>query len=321
MTKKIISALLAFTMLFMTACGNSSQADTSKADTTTTSIKTTNSDKDDSSDVEKAATTTTTPQKAPTTSDISSKTDAKYSNTTKATTTTTSQTMTTTKQQTATTTQATYTFKPVQTTKATTTYTTKATSKATSATMATQPAAKKSALDLAYEAMVKCNPTQAHIDLIVKDLNNYVASKGFCAKTILYKDFYPFVDKNNKPTFDYNVGVAFGNCSFYEGWAQDFAASRYYEGKKTLEQAREYYKKQLKEHCDFQINRINDLYKEEKKNVSQADTIYYCVMIYKDYTSAMQRLDLQKKYTSFKAYVMTIGYCTWPSSWGPFKPV
>ena len=311
MTKKIISALLALTMLFMTACGEDNSTDTSKADTTTTTSVTEQTE-DSSSDNEDTTTTTTQETTTTTTAETSKKEET--TTTTKATEQ--SKATTTTKQAVATTTQATTkaTAEPAQTTKTTTNATTKATTKAT------QPAKNKTALDLAYEAMVKCNPTQAHIDLIVNDLNNYIASKGFCAKTVLYKNFYPFVDKNNKPTFDYNVGVAFGNCSFYEGWAQDFAASRYYEGKMTLEQAREYYKKQLKEHCDFQINRINDLYKEEKKNGSQADTIYYCVMIYKDYTSAMQRPDLQKKYNSFKAYVMTIGYDSWPSSWGPFKP-
>lgn len=311
MTKKIISALLALTMLFMTACGEDNSTDTSKADTTTTTSVTEQTE-DSSSDNED--TTTTTTQKTTTTTTAETSKKEETTTTTKATEQ--SKATTTTKQAVATTTQATTkaTAEPAQTTKTTTNATTKATTKAT------QPAKNKTALDLAYEAMVKCNPTQAHIDLIVNDLNNYIASKGFCAKTVLYKNFYPFVDKNNKPTFDYNVGVAFGNCGFFEGWAQDFAASSYYEGKMTLEQAREYYKKQLKEHCDFQINRINDLYKEEKKNGSQADTIYYCVMIYKDYTSAMQRLDLQKKYTSFKAYVMTIGYATWPSSWGSFKP-
>ena len=36
MTKKTISALLALTMLFMTACAEDNSTDTSKADTTTT---------------------------------------------------------------------------------------------------------------------------------------------------------------------------------------------------------------------------------------------------------------------------------------------
>lgn len=118
MTKKIISALLALTMLFMTACGADNSTDTSKADTTTTTVTEQDSSEiDSSSDSEE--TTTTTAETTSATSDTTTTTENS------TTTTTTTQATTTTKNSTQATTQA--AAKPVQTTKATTKSTTKAT--------------------------------------------------------------------------------------------------------------------------------------------------------------------------------------------------
>ncbi len=117
MSKKIISAFLALTMLFMTACGDSSQADTSKADTTTTAAEQDNSEADSSSDSEE--TTTTTAETTSTTSDTTTTTENSTT-----TTTTKAQATTTTKQ-------------AVATTKATVKVTAKATTKST--TNASQP--------------------------------------------------------------------------------------------------------------------------------------------------------------------------------------
>ncbi|MBQ8119909.1 MAG: hypothetical protein IJ172_03935 [Ruminococcus sp.] len=127
MAKKIISALLALTMLFMTACGADNSTDTSKADTTTTTVTEQDSSEiDSSSDSEE--TTTTTAETTTATSDTTTTTENSTTTTTKA------QAPTTTKNTTQATTQA--TAKPVQTTKATTKATTKVTTKAT--TKATQ---------------------------------------------------------------------------------------------------------------------------------------------------------------------------------------
>jgi|GEM_PF-5574117 len=126
MSKKIISAFLALTMLFMTACGDSSQADTSKADTTTTAAEQDNSEADSSSDSEE--TTTTTAETTTTTSDTSEKEEKSSDTTTTSSTTTKAQATTTTTKQAAVTTKA--TVKPVQTTKATVKVTAKATTNA-----------------------------------------------------------------------------------------------------------------------------------------------------------------------------------------------
>ena len=143
MSKKIISAFLALTMLFMTACGDSSQADTSKADTTTTAAEQDNSEADSSSDSEE---TTTTAETTTTTSDTSEKEEkSSDTTTTSATTATTKAQATTTTKQAVATTRA--TVKPVQTTKATVRTTAKATTKATVKTTpkATQPAVNTTA--------------------------------------------------------------------------------------------------------------------------------------------------------------------------------
>ncbi len=316
MLKKITAFALAVCMLFATACSDDNSTDTSKAETTTSASEVTEdssseaeSSESGSSEIDDSSVSeTTTTTEATTTADDSSAAD-KTTATTKATAGGESSS-TTTKS-----TSASSSYVPPKTTtttaattaKKTATTTTTTTKKATTTTKTTQPPVQKSTLDLAYEAMVKCNPTQAQINLIVNDLNNYVAKKGFCTKSVLDKSFYPFV-KNGTPTFDIDGSTNFGNCGYFEGVAQDYAASRYYEGNMTLEQAREYYKKELKEHCDYQMKGINNSYQDSKKNGAEYTTIHYSVMIYKDVDNPMQRLDLKYKYPSFKAYVMTIGY-------------
>ncbi|MBQ9869495.1 MAG: CAP domain-containing protein [Ruminococcus sp.] len=127
MSKKIISAFLALTMLFMTACGDSSQADTSKADTTTTAAEQDNSEIDSSSDSEE--TTTTTADTTTTTSDTSEKEEKSSDTTTTSATTTKAQATTTTKQAVATT-KATVKVTAKTTTKTTTNATKKSTTNA-----------------------------------------------------------------------------------------------------------------------------------------------------------------------------------------------
>ncbi|MBQ1902815.1 MAG: hypothetical protein II168_00460 [Ruminococcus sp.] len=154
MSKKIISAFLALTMLFMTACGDSSQADTSKADTTTTAAEQDNSEADSSSDSEE--TTTTTADTTTTTSDTSEKEEkSSDTTTTSAATTTTKQAVATTKA----------TQKPVQTTKAAVRTTAKATTKATVKTTpkATQPAVN----------------TAAYVNNIIADINKMFPESQF----------------------------------------------------------------------------------------------------------------------------------------------
>ena len=160
MSKKIISAFLALTMLFMTACGDSSQADTSKADTTTTAVEQDNSEIDSSSDSEE--TTTTTAETTTTTSDTSEKEEKSSGTTTTSATTTKAQATTTTKQAVATTKA---TQKPVQTTKATVKVTAKATTKATVKTTpkATQPAVN----------------TAAYVNNIIADINKMFPESQF----------------------------------------------------------------------------------------------------------------------------------------------
>ncbi len=154
MAKKIISALLALTMLFMTACGDSSQADTSKADTTTTAVEQDNSEIDSSSDSEE---TTTTAETTSATSDTTTTTENS------TTTTTTKEQATTTTKQAVATTKATQ--KPVQTTKATVKATEKATTKATVKTTpkATQPAVN----------------TAAYVNNIIADINKMFPESQF----------------------------------------------------------------------------------------------------------------------------------------------
>ncbi len=160
MSKKIISAFLALTMLFMTACGDSSQADTSKADTITTAAEQDNSEIDSSSDSEE--TTTTTAETTTTTSDTSEKEEKSSGTTTTSATTTKAQATTTTKQAVATTKA---TQKPVQTTKATVKVTAKATTKATVKTTpkATQPAVN----------------TAAYVNNIIADINKMFPESQF----------------------------------------------------------------------------------------------------------------------------------------------
>ncbi len=268
MLKRISAFILALTMLCVTACSDDNSSDTNRADSSSSvSEQTTDSSSDDSSEDSEASSsqneTTTTASETTTTSETTTESKASDDSSASDTTTTkaTADAKTTTTQASAgskTTTKATTTTKPTTTTKKTTT-----------TTKATQPATQKTALDLAYEAMVKCDtPTQAQINLITNDLNNYIKSKGFCTKSVLDTSFYPFV-KNGTPTFDINGSTDFGNCGFYEGFANDRAASAYYEGAKTLEQAREFYKKELRDHIDFMMNMINETYKERKKMVAK----------------------------------------------------
>ena len=310
MLKRISALILALTMLCVTACSDDNSSDTTRADSSSSvSEQTSDSSSDDSSEDSEASSsqteTTTTASETTTTSETTTESKASDDSSVsdKTTTKATADAKTTTTQATAgskTTTKATTT-----TSKPTTTTTT--TKKTTTTTKATQPATQKTALDLAYEAVVKCNPTRAQLDLITKDLNNYVKSKGFCTKSVLNTGFYPFV-KNGTPVFDIDGSTGFGNCGFFEGESQSNAASEYYEGTKTIEQARESYKKEMKNHINYLINSINSLYQSEKKNGAGHTYIEYGVMIYKDVTNPLQRFDLKLKYSNYRCYVMTIGY-------------
>lgn len=271
MLKRISAFILALTMLCVTACSNDNSSDTTKADSSSSvSEQATDSSSDDSSEDSEASssqTETTTTASETTTSETTTETKAPEDSSASDTTTTkaTADTTTTTQATANTTTKASAGSKTTTRATTTTTKPTTTTKKTTTTTKATQPAAQKSALDLAYEAMVKCNtPTQAQLNLITNDLNNYIKSKGFCVKSVLDTSFYPF-EKNGKPTFDIDGSTDFGNCGFFEGWAQDNAASEYYEGTKTLEQAREQYKKELRDHIDFMISMINGDFQKEKK--------------------------------------------------------
>ena len=140
MTKKVISAILALTMLFMTACGQADSSDDIKETTSITTVEQTQTE-DTSSDSEPVGSTadeTTTTTTASETSEKEEKTSSQTEQTegTATTTTKTSEgnadTTTTTTPAATTTTKATTratTYKPVQTTKATTRATTQATQK------------------------------------------------------------------------------------------------------------------------------------------------------------------------------------------------
>lgn len=289
MSKKIISAFLALTMLFMTACGDSSQADTSKADTTTTAAEQDNSEIDSSSDSEE---TTTTAETATTTSDTSKK-EEKSSDTT-----TTSATTTTTKQAVATTRA---TQKPVQTTKATVRATAKATTKATVKTTPkpTQPAANKSALDLAYEAVILGTSTKAQRDMICNDLNNYVISKGYSKK--LDKSLYALSDANGKPVEDVTKATGWGNCGYNVGSDNSNYTTAYLLKSSTLETARENYKAKLKAKIDYDTAFL-------AKTYNRSFTTYsFNVVMFKETGNAVQRLDLKSKY-NISRYVMVLCY-------------
>ena len=294
MTKKTIRALLALVMLCMTACGDSSQADTSKADTTTTAVEQDNSEIDSSSDSEE--TTTTTAETTTTTSDTSKKEEkSSDTTTTSATTTTAKAQATTTTKQAAVTTKA--TVKPVQTTRATVKVTAKATTKATVKTTpkATQPAANKSALDLAYEAVILGTSTKAQRDLICNDLNNYVIAKGYSKK--LDKSLYALSDANGKPVEDVTKATGWGNSGFNEGMDQSNYTTAYLLGKSTLEKAREDYKARLKGSLDYNAKDINAF----------VGSFRFNVVIYKDSGIAVQRVDLQYKY-KIPQYTMVLCY-------------
>ena len=296
MTKKITSAILALAMLLMTACGDSSLADTSKADTTTTAVEQDNSEVDSSSDSEE--TTTTTAETTTTTSDTSEKEEKSSDTTTTSSTTTKAQATTTTKKV-ATTTKA--TVKPVQTTKATVKVTAKATTKATVKTTPkpTQPAANKSALDLAYEAVILGTSTKAQRDMICNDLNNYVITKGYSKK--LDKSLYALSDANGKPTEDITKAVGWGNSGYESGTANDTFTTSYRLGTSTLEKAREDYKAKLKAHIDCDCTNWVKMFKRSFA------TYRYNVVMYKDQHYAEQRADLYNKYKT-PCYVMVVCY-------------
>ena len=299
MTKKITSAILALAMLLMTACGDSSLADTSKADTTTTAVEQDNSEIDSSSDSEE--TTTTTAETTTTTSDTSKKEEKSSDTTTTSATTTTAkaQATTTTTKQAAVTTKA--TVKPVQTTKATVKVTAKATTKATVKTTPkpTQPAANKSALDLAYEAVILGTSTKAQRDMICNDLNNYVITKGYSKK--LDKSLYALSDANGKPTEDITKAVGWGNSGYESGTANDTFTTSYRLGTSTLEKAREDYKAKLKAHIDCDCTNWVKMFKRSFA------TYRYNVVMYKDQHYAEQRADLYNKYKT-PCYVMVVCY-------------
>lgn len=107
MTKKIISTLLALTMLLMTACGVNNSVDTSKAEKTATTAVTERTEDSFESEFTNTTTSTTT-----TTTTTSSATTTKQS----ITSTTTTRAATTTRDSTQTSVQT--ILKPVQTTKA-----------------------------------------------------------------------------------------------------------------------------------------------------------------------------------------------------------
>ena len=260
MTKKIITALLALTMLFMTACGEDNSTDTSKADTTTTTSVTEQTE-DGSSDSEDTTTTTTTTTQETTTT-TTAETSKKEEKTTTKATTTTKQAVATTTTQAYTYTQATTkaTVKPVQTTKATVKVTAKATTKATVKTTPkpTQPAANKSALDLAYEAVILGTSTKAQRDLICNDLNNYVIAKGYSKK--LDKSLYALSDANGKPVEDVTLATDWGNSSFENGADNSNYTTAYLLKSSTLEIARENYKAWLKSHIDYNVSCLIKIY-------------------------------------------------------------
>ena len=301
MTKKIITALLALTMLFMTACGEDNSTDTSKADTTTTTSVTEQTE-DGSSDSEDTTTTTTTTTQETTTT-TTAETSKKEEKTTTKATTTTKQAVATTTTQAYTYTQATTkaTVKPVQTTKATVKVTAKATTKATVKTTPkpTQPAANKSALDLAYEAVILGTSTKAQRDLICNDLNNYVIAKGYSKK--LDKSLYALSDANGKPVEDVTLATDWGNSSFENGADNSNYTTAYLLKSSTLEIARENYKAWLKSHIDYNVSCLIKIYNKP------FSTYKFNAAMYKDTGVAPQRVDLAKQY-KIPRYTMVLCY-------------
>ena len=135
--------------------------------------------------------------------------------------------------------------------------------------------------------------------MICNDLNNYVISKGYSKK--LDKSLYALSDANGKPVEDVTKATGWGNCGYNEGWANDYATTRYYLNRETLEQARESYKKELRSQIDFDTSFLAKTY-----NHSFA-TYKFNVVIYKDVGNAVQRLDLQRKY-NIPVYTMVLCY-------------
>ena len=208
MTKKVISAILALTMLFMTACGQADSSDDIKETTSITTVEQTQTE-DTSSDSEPAGTTEeTTTTTASETSEKEEKTSSQTDHTEEKATTTTktsegnADTTTTTTPAATTTTKATTratTYKPVQTTKATAkattqatqkpvvTTTTKATTKATTTTTkatTAKPSSEKIAFqktigyDVIIETETMYNQAASDANQIVAMVNNLRKSKG-----------------------------------------------------------------------------------------------------------------------------------------------
>ena len=227
MSKKIISAFLALTMLFMTACGDSSQADTSKADTTTTAAEQDNSEADSSSDSEE---TTTTAETTTTTSDTSEKEEkSSDTTTTSAATTTTKQAVATTKA----------TVKPVQTTKATVKVTAKSATKATVKTTPkpTQPATDLSKFSPYWRALYKMTDgtaTKADYDTVRNEMLAY--GKKLYPQFAVNTKLHPLITKDGKYTdsfteaqggtnseTEYYTALRFGTVGIKSNYASETA--------------------------------------------------------------------------------------------------
>ena len=209
MTKKVISAILALSMLFMTACGQSDSSDDIKETTSITTVEQaqtedTSSDSEPAGTTEETTTTTAseTSEKEEKTSSQTDRTEEKATTTTKTsegnadtTTTTTPATTTTDASITriairttvpqTTTRQATTTTKA--TTKPATTTTTKATTKATTTTTkatTAKPSSEKIAFqktigyDVIIETETMYNQAASDANQIVAMVNNLRKSKG-----------------------------------------------------------------------------------------------------------------------------------------------
>lgn len=197
MTKKVISAILALSMLFMTACGQSDSSDDIKETTSITTVEQAQTE-DTSSDSEPAATTEeTTTTTASETSEKEEKTSSQTDRTEEKATTTTKTSegnadTTTTTTPAATTTDASITKIAIRTTVPQTTTrqattTTKATTKATTTTTkatTAKPSSEKIAFqktigyDVIIETETMYNQAVSDANQIVAMVNNLRKSKG-----------------------------------------------------------------------------------------------------------------------------------------------
>ena len=297
MTKKILTILLAFAMLAATACSQDSTSEPTKnsssvSDSSQVNTESENSSESDADSSSASGSDSSSENSTDDSSTVNSETTSATTTTTKNSTTTTTtkaQATTTTKQAVATTRA---TQKPVQTTKATVRATAKATTKATVKTTPkpTQPAANKSALDLAYEAVILGTSTKAQRDLICNDLNNYVIAKGYSKK--LDKSLYALSDANGKPVEDVTKAVGWGNSGFEGGSDNSTYTTAYLLGKSTLEKAREDYKVGLRSNIDYCAKTTI----EYAKKAFVSKTFRFNIITYKDTGNAVQRLDLKYKY-------------------------